>query len=81
MPLTKDDEKKLVGWCAVHEVDAQCPMCRKNDWTVGELVRVEPAAGSENQNKGQGTSMIQVICDHCKLILLFAGPPILGDKA
>ena len=80
MPVPETQEKQLVDWCCGHAVSARCPLCGKNDWTVGELFTVDPAAGLAQETDGEGTSMIQIICDHCKLILLFAAPPILGDR-
>lgn len=80
MPLRDDQERKLVSWCSGNGVDARCPMCSKNDWTTGEIVQVELAAESEEAGDSEGTSMIQIICDHCKLIMLFAAQPILGEN-
>jgi hypothetical protein len=52
-------------------------MCGKNDWSTGEVFAALPAAGFDHDPKGKGATMVQIICDHCKLVMLFAAPSIL----
>jgi hypothetical protein len=80
MPLREDQEKQLVSWCSARGISARCPMCGENDWTTGEVFAATPTAGSKEETHGEGASMVQIICDHCKLIMLFAASPILGES-
>ena len=81
MPLRSDQEKQLVAWCTdpKRAITATCPMCGKNDWTAGEVFAATPAVGFDINPNAEGATMIQIICDHCKLIQLFAAPPILEE--
>jgi len=78
MPLRSDQAKQLVDWCSSPEraITATCPLCGKNDWTTGEVFAATPVAGFDHDPNGEGATMVQIICDHCKLVLLLAAPPI-----
>jgi predicted nucleic-acid-binding Zn-ribbon protein len=81
MPLTEDQEQQLVSWCNARGICARCPMCGNNDWTTGEIVSPSPLAGASEFVDEEAASMVQIICDHCKLVMLFAAAPILGEAA
>ena len=82
MPLTRDQEKALVAWCSAPEpgIKATCPLCGQNDWSTGEVFAATPAAGFEHDPNGEGATMVQIICDHCKLVVLLAAEPVLGSE-
>jgi len=81
MPLTQDQEKKLVDWCTARGICATCPMCGNNDWSTGEIVAPPPIAEAADFVDEDAGSMVQVICDHCKLVMLFAAAPVLREAA
>ena len=80
MPLTEAQERKLVDWCTGHGICARCPMCGNNDWSTGELISPPPAQAAECYDE-EAASMIQIVCDHCRLVMLFAAAPVLGGSA
>ena len=73
MPLTQHQEKRLVDWCTSHSIRATCPMCGRNDWSTGEIIHAGAAASSADGDAPAGSQMIQIICDHCRLVMLFDG--------
>jgi predicted nucleic-acid-binding Zn-ribbon protein len=79
MPLTEVQERRLVSWCNARGIRATCPMCGSNDWSAGELVSPPPAEASEFLDE-EAAAMVQIICDHCKLVMLFAAAPVLGGN-
>jgi predicted nucleic-acid-binding Zn-ribbon protein len=79
MPLTQEQERRLVDWCTGHGIHAACPMCGNNDWSAGELVS-PPAKAAESFDE-EAAAMVQIVCDHCKLVMLFAADPVLKEKA
>jgi hypothetical protein len=43
---------------------------------------IAPSAAKAAAHYDEDTAaMIQVVCDHCRLVMLFAAPPILGCEA
>ena len=78
MPLTEDQEKRLVNWVYEHKAYASCPACGTNDWSTGEIIAAPPHTGEARINGGETIPMIQVICDNCKFVMLFAAAPIFG---
>jgi len=79
MPLTQEQEKRLVGWCTGHGIRARCPMCGNNDWSAGELIS-PPAADAAEFFDREAAAMVQIVCDHCKLVMLFAADPVLTER-
>lgn len=79
MPMTETQEKRLVDWCQTRGICARCPMCGNNDWSTGEII-APPAGGAAEFFDAEGAAMIQIVCDHCKLVLLFAASPVLGEE-
>jgi len=80
MPLTQQQEKRLVDWCTGHGIRARCPMCGSNDWSAGELIS-PPAAEAAEFFDEEAAAMIQIVCDHCRLVMLFAAAPVLQEKS
>ena len=78
MPLTEVQERRLVDWCTARGICATCPMCGNNDWTTGEIVA--PPGGAQAFDQ-EAAAMIQIVCDHCRLVMLFAAAPVLGDDS
>lgn len=78
MPLTEHQEERLVEWCRAHGVHASCPFCRTNDWSVGEIVAAPPHTGGASSAEQETVSMVQIICDNCRLLMLFDATPIFG---
>ena len=79
MPLTEVQERRLVQWCTTRGIRATCPMCGNNDWNAGEIVA--PPGGEAAQSfDEEAAAMVQIVCDHCRLVMLFAASPILGDE-
>ena len=79
MPLTEVQERRLVDWCTVRGICATCPMCGSNDWSTGEII-VPPSGGPAESSDSEAAAMVQIVCDHCRLVMLFAASPILGDE-
>ena len=80
MPLTEAQERRLVDWCTTcGGIRATCPMCGNNDWSTGELV-APPGGGAAESFDEEAAAMIQIVCDHCRLVLLFAASAVLGDE-
>jgi len=80
MPLTEEQERRLVRWCTTRGICATCPMCGNNDWSTGEIVAPPPIAGASGFVDEEAATMVQIVCDHCKLVMLFAASPVLGDE-
>ena len=73
MPLSEHQEKRLVDWCMSHGVRAACPFCGKNDWSTGEVVLPSIATTKDSSGTRESSAMVQIICDHCHLVMLFDG--------
>ena len=80
MPLTEEQERRFVYWCTARGICATCPMCGKNDWAVGEVIAPQTFGTGGTIDPPGAAAMIQIVCDHCKLVLLFSASPILGDE-
>lgn len=79
MPLTEHQEKRLVDWCMSHNIRATCPMCGRNDWSTGEYIPPRAATASSDAIASADAGMIQIICDHCRLVMLFDGSIIAAQ--
>ena len=79
MPLTEVQERRLVDWCTARGIRATCPMCGNNDWSTGEIVVPSGGATGELFDE-EAAAMVQIVCDHCRLVMLFAAAPVLGDE-
>ena len=79
MPLTEDQEQQLVSWCTTRGICAKCPMCGNNNWSTGEIITPPLATRASDAVDEEAASMVQIICDHCRLVMLFAAAPILGE--
>jgi len=77
MPLTEVQERRLAHWCAARGICATCPMCGSSNWSTGEIV-TPPGGGAAGFFDEEAAAMVQIVCDHCRLVMLFAAAPVLG---
>jgi predicted RNA-binding Zn-ribbon protein involved in translation (DUF1610 family) len=77
MPLDPTQQQKLTGWMAQKGVRPECPACgAAAGWAPGDIV-------AEMQIKPSGlhigepvTPLVQVVCNNCGHVMLFAAEPI-----
>ena len=79
MPLTEVQERRLIDWCTARGIRATCPMCGHNDWSAGEIVGATGGGTSQDYDK-KAAAMVQIVCDHCRLVMLFAASDVLGNE-
>jgi hypothetical protein len=78
MPLSQEQIDKLDKWFEAHNVQAICPLCGQQSWTGGDIISAPRWARREGVSiGGSSIPMIQLICDNCAYIQLFAAAPIL----
>jgi predicted nucleic-acid-binding Zn-ribbon protein len=71
MPLSDEQVNKLEQWWDSAGVDRTCPMCGNGHWDAGEII-----SGSDVSGEGNVLPMVQVICQNCSYVMLFAAMPI-----
>ena len=79
MPLTEVQERRLVDWCTARGIRATCPMCGNNNWSTGEIV-APPGSEAAQAFDEEAAAMVQIVCDHCRLVMLFAASPVLREE-
>jgi predicted nucleic-acid-binding Zn-ribbon protein len=71
MPLNDEQVNKLEQWWDSAGVDRTCPMCGNGQWDTGEII-----SGSDVSGEGNVLPMVQVICQNCSYVMMFAAMPI-----
>ncbi len=71
MPLTHEQVHKLEQWWDSAGVERKCPMCGHGQWEAGEII-----SGSDVSGQGSVLPMVQVICQNCSYVMMFAAMPI-----
>ena len=71
MPLSDEQVNKLEQWWNSVGVDRTCPMCGNGQWDAGEII-----SGSDVSGEGNVLPMVQVICQNCSYVMMFAAMPI-----
>ena len=71
MPLSHEQVHKLEQWWDSTGVARKCPMCGHVQWEAGEIV-----SGTDVSGQGSVLPMVQVICQNCSYVMMFAAMPI-----
>ena len=77
MALTEEQKKKVGEWLDIRKkTNAVCPSCSLNNWDFGDVISA-PVYTPGGIAMGVSTvPMVQVICNNCAFIRLFAAVPI-----
>jgi hypothetical protein len=77
MPLNQKQQALFKSWIDKHDVNPNCPGCGKNDmWAAGEVVATSMLDEEGFHVEGKLIPMVQLVCNNCASILLFAATPI-----
>lgn len=77
MPLNPSQQAKLQSWFEKHDVNPNCPSCGRNDkWAAGEVIASPQLDEQSYRVEGMLIPMVQLVCNNCASILLFAARPI-----
>ena len=71
MPLTHEQVNKLEQWWDSTGVERKCAMCGHGQWEAGEII-----SGTDVSGQGSVLPMVQVICQNCSYVMMFAAMPI-----
>ena len=71
MALSHEQVHKLEQWWDSSEEDRKCPICGNGQWEAGEII-----SGSDVSGEGNVLPMVQVICQNCSYVMMFAAMPI-----
>jgi predicted nucleic-acid-binding Zn-ribbon protein len=71
MPLSHEQVHKLEQWWDSTGVDRKCPRCGHGQWEAGEII-----SGTDISGEGNVLPMVQVVCQNCSYVIMFAAMPI-----
>ena len=77
MALNAAQQQKAQTWVNSKHALGQCPACHTTGWSFGEIVigaNFTPGGGM--QLGGGGVPMLQVVCNNCAYIAMFAAVPM-----
>jgi len=81
MPLSEEQAKQLNYWMSQHRMNPACPACGSRKWISGEIISSPLyVAGGGAAIGGPTVPMVQMACDDCNYIMLFAAKRIFGLK-
>lgn len=75
MPIDQEQLNKLQSWLNSKGVNPNCPACGHSKWTVGDVIAAPVFAGGGFNIGGPTVPMVQVICNNCAYVRLFAAVP------
>lgn len=79
MPLTQEQSDAFQGWVNSHKSHSfSCPFCNGNNWALGEIVSAPSFSPRGMVVGGPSVPMVQLICNECHHVLLFAARQILN---
>lgn len=77
MRLTEWQSDRLQKWLSTRHLSLRdCPVCKRGKWRAGELILSPISSGNGFNQGGLNAPMVQMVCDHCAYVLLFAAVPI-----
>ena len=77
MLLAEWQSKRLQDWLSTrHLWPRHCPVCKRGKWHAGEIILSPISTGNGFSPGGSNAPMVQMVCDHCAYVLLFAAVPI-----
>lgn len=71
MPLSYEQAHKLQQWLNCRGTSGNCPMCGSSQWETGEII-----SGTDMDDQRSILPMVQVVCENCGYVMLFAAKPI-----
>jgi len=71
MMLSHEQVHKLEQWWDSRGVDRKCSMCGNGQWEAGEII-----SGTDVSGQGNVLPMVQVVCQNCRYVMMFAAMPI-----
>lgn len=75
MPIDQEQLGKLQAWVNSKGVNPACPACGHRQWTVGDIIAAPVFAEGGFNIGGPTVPMVQVICNNCAYVRLFAAVP------
>jgi hypothetical protein len=73
MPLNEEQSRRLQESLESRGVrNPLCPFCGRRGWTPGDVVNENVMDEERNVLMGEGRPMVQLICNNCSYIALFA---------
>lgn len=76
MPLTQTQQSTFQAWMMKHNPTYSCPICNRRNFGTGEII-APPRFENGNINMGGSiVPMLQVICNNCAHVTLFATVPM-----
>ena len=81
MPLSPEQKNQLDYWMSQHRMNPTCPACGGRNWIPGEII-ASPlyTQGGGFSIGGPTIPMVQLACNDCNHIMLFAAKRIFGMK-
>jgi len=76
MPLTPEQQKKLQNWLSSKNVTPNCPSCGGRSWSIGDIISSPVLTSGGTAIGGRTIPMVQVICNNCGFVRLYAAVPI-----
>jgi hypothetical protein len=77
MPLNEKQRTRFQSWIDKHDINPKCPACGKNDmWAPGEVIASPMLDQDSFRVEGKSIPMVQLVCNNCASVLLFAANPI-----
>lgn len=68
-----DPKNKALHWLNKKwQGDKECPVCRHNQWTIGDAVELRPYQGGSVVIGGAVVPLIPVVCTNCGNTLLIS---------
>ena len=76
MSLSSDQLEKLQKWMNNKGLNPTCPVCNENKWSTGDVISAPVFDKGGFQIGGPTVPMVQLICNNCAYVRLFAAVPI-----
>ena len=76
MPLTPEQSKKTQDFLNRKRRNHQCPSCGQSNWSPGDVIMAPVMQNGGVAMGGPSVPMVQVICDNCAYVQLYAAVPI-----
>jgi len=72
MPLNEEQVQTALQWMQNKKIKGDCPLCGAKDWGMGDIV-MSPSFSDKGMKFGKGgVPMLEVICENCAHVRLFA---------
>lgn len=76
MPLSSDQLQKVQNWIKSKIPNFSCPICANKGFSTGDIIMANTFDNGNIHMGGNGTPMVQIICNNCAGVTLIASVPI-----